>query len=410
MTALRSVREPVAPSREAAGSVVSARLEPALALVRAWAGDGLEAIILSGSHATGDAVWVSNPDGRVVSLSDLDVWVVLRDDAAARVASERATADRARARQALQAVGFQAPLETGFVTRAGLARMPAKPGTLELRRSGRVVHGPADVLDAVPDWGAADVSAEERTLLIENRAFELLLAWPLLTAVDPVARGLARHGVLKAAVDLATVEALACGELPSGRSARIAWALAHSPATSRAPSRFGSTVANRAGLWEAALAFADSPAALDPADARSEWACCARAWADAWWLHVAGMPADGDIWSAVTRVAARAPWRRRIRQSLELRGGGTRAPGRLELLRGAMTGTPRHRVNGSGTALVLAAAETGEVPGLPSGALRALRRLGVARLSVSPDWESARRAVAVAWDHWLHDGARTAAS
>lgn len=407
MSALRSVREPVAPKDEAAGFVVSARLAPALAQVRAWAGDSLEALVLSGSHANGDGVWFTAADGRSLSLSDLDVWAVLREEGDVRAASTRAAMGREGAREALAGLGLVAPLETGFVTRAGLAKMPAKPGTIELRRAGRVVAGAAGILAEIPDHGAADVSAEERTLLLENRGFELLLAWPGLAHRDEVARALARHAVLKVAVDLATVAALVERELPQGRGARIAWGLAHLPASPAAPSRFGSTPASISTLWASAAAFAADPQVLETGPARHEWLSCVRAWADTWWRLVAAGSEHDDIWRAVERIARRAPWRRRWRQAIEFEPRVGTGPSRGERLRVALAGTPRHRVHGGGTALLLAAAETGESPGLPSGALRTLRALHVLDGPAEKDWESARRGVTCVWDRWFHDGLRT---
>lgn len=409
MSAQRSVGEPVAPTSEAAGSFVSARLAPAFAQVRAWAGEALEALVLSGSHAGGDGVWFSSSDGRSVSLSDLDVWAVVRSDDDVRAASARAAAGRAGAREALAGLGLVAPLETGFVTRAGLARMPAKPGTIELRRQGRVIEGDGSVLATIPDYGPDDVSAEERTLLLENRAFELLLAWPALSAGDESARALARHAVLKVAVDLATVGALVQHELPMGRAARIAWGLAHLPASPTARSRFDSSPASFSALWEAAARFAARPELLDPDAARREWLECARAWSDTWWRLTAGGADHDDVWRAVEKTARRAPWRRRVRQALEFQPRVGAGPARIERLRAALIGTPRHRVHGAGAALVLAAAETGESPGLPSGALRALRAMRIVNPAAATDWESARLETTAAWDRWFHDGVRTEA-
>src|SRR6516225_6458173 len=50
-------------------------LDGLLALARALAGPDLLALILSGSHARGDAVW-AEVEGRKILLSDLDVYAV----------------------------------------------------------------------------------------------------------------------------------------------------------------------------------------------------------------------------------------------------------------------------------------------------------------------------------------------
>jgi hypothetical protein len=399
MKAERSSRDPAAPPGELAGSTTWPRLEPAFALVRAWAGDGLEAIVLAGSHASGDAVWAT-VDGRPVSLSDLDVWAVMRDEPAARAAAVRARAGCVAAREALVGMGLAASLETGFVTRAGLAAMPAKPGTIELRRRGQVVWGDPTVMESVPDHAPADVSPEERQLLLENRAFELLAAWPAARASSALDRLLARHAVLKVAVDLATVEALAAGELPLGRTDRVAWALDHAA---------GPDAPRRRELGAAALAFAARPhEAAGPDGARREWRECARAWA-ATWARFAACPADGhEPWGDVLRNARRAPWVRRARRALTFEARSGAGPSRRDHLRHMLDGTPQHRVNASGVLLVLAAARSPGEPALPAGALRALTRLGVVPASARRSWDDARAAAFAAWDRWLHDGARTA--
>src|SRR6185436_3631843 len=113
-------------------------------------------------------------DGRTVSLSDVDLYAVMRTEAAAAAAR----ADRAPIASVRERLewGLQAPVEVAFVTLAGLAHMPARPGTVELARSGRVVAGDAGVLARLPRWAPAAIDAEERLLLLENRAFELLWA------------------------------------------------------------------------------------------------------------------------------------------------------------------------------------------------------------------------------------------
>src|SRR5207244_4424778 len=105
--------------------------------------------------------------------------------------------------------GLAAPLEVAFVTLDGLARMPARPGTVELARSGRVLFGDAAVMERLPLWEPASIDREERMLLLENRAFELWWAvrpaapqapvsaagraGPVSPTDDPVAVLLARH-------------------------------------------------------------------------------------------------------------------------------------------------------------------------------------------------------------------------
>jgi hypothetical protein len=206
-----------------AGFETPEALRSVLARVAERAGPELEALILSGSHATGEAVWTPL-DGRPVSLSDVDLYAVMRTEAA--MASARAARSPVVSARERQAWGFLAPVEVAFVTLAGLARMPARPGTVELARSGRVVAGDASVLARLPhSWQPLAIDAEERLLLLENRAFELLWA-DAVWAENAVSRLRARHAVLKAALELAAWRTLAQGELPAGAGARVSRASA----------------------------------------------------------------------------------------------------------------------------------------------------------------------------------------
>ncbi|HTR97227.1 MAG TPA: hypothetical protein VMH61_04945 [Candidatus Acidoferrales bacterium] len=383
-----------------------AALAAALRIAREWAGERAQAMVLSGSHAAGHGVWCTL-DGRELTLSDLDVYVAMPDETACREARARARAGHSGLAARLLDAGVAAPLEVGFLTRTGFAHMPARPGVLELARRGRVVFGDRDVLAAVPRWTAHDVPREETLLLLENRGFELLLAWEGLTSARPLARYQACHGLRKASADLATVLALAEGELPADTASRIAWASRHAMA------RLGSLPLEQQAapgafeaLWSAALAWshggAEPPA---PATLAAEWHAAVRAWCAVWWaLHGEG---PREPWARALRVAARAPMRRRARQALlaASRGGATAPLG--SRLRAALAGTPQHRVNGSAAVLLLAAAMSPPPParpGLPVGALRALRALDV---TPAGGWPEAMRDVTRAWDLWILDGQRT---
>lgn len=380
-------------------------LEGAIAIAREWTGGRHEALVLSGSHAAGEGVWCTW-QGRPVTLSDLDLYAILSDDGAVRATQARARDARAGLAGRLLALGVAAPLEVAALTRAGLARVAARPGTIDLARSGRVIEGDPGVLDALPRFAVRDVSREELLLLLENRGFELLLAHPDLAAADELARLRARHALLKAAADLAAVLALAHGELPAGAAARMAWARGQALPSLAAALPLEHQRGARAldALWDAAAAWrAGDVHALAADDAIAEWTDVARAWCAVWWA--AHPDAPREPWARVLRVASRAPIRRRARQALlaASRGGATAPLG--SRLRAALTGTPQHRVNGSATVLLLAAATSASVPALPAGALRALRVLDVTRAA---DWNAARREVVRAWDVWLHDGQRTA--
>jgi hypothetical protein len=388
---------------ERAGSPASGLLAGALALVHEWA-PAPRGVLLGGSHATGQAVWVK-VDGRPVTLSDLDLYVVVGSRAASGAAGRRARASlRDLGRRAL-ALGLAAPLEAGFCTRDELSALPARPGTIELRRSGRVIEGDPRLLEAVPAWTARDVSDEEASLLLENRGCELLWSWPLLGAAGRLDRLRGRHAVLKCALDLASVASLASGELPDGSEARVAWARSHRAA--EGPDLHAACD----GLWDRALAWrAGRIEALEPAAAREEWAEAAAAWRLAWTARFAGPAATRALEPLALDAGRRARLRRRLRQAITFRGRGGETPGLGARIAHAIDGTPQHRVNASAALLLDAAVGPGRGPDrpLPEPTARALERLGVAVGAASSGWERSRAEVVRAWDRWLLDGQRTA--
>jgi hypothetical protein len=345
-------------------------------------------------------VWVTL-EGRSLCLSDLDVYAVVRDRAAQRAAEARARADRPGLRERLLGWGLAAPLEVAFLVPADLACLPARPATLELARHGLVVAGDPAWRDRVPRWEPGDVSPEEVLLLLENRAFELLLAWPAFVAREPLARLQARHAVLKCALDVVRVEALGRGEYPEGPGALADWA-----GRRELPAPSGPGRAAFHALLETAVAWrAGQVGELDDAGARDEWHTVAAAWVATWRARV------GPSYADAVRGAQRARLPRQLRRALSWPTRSGLGPPLAARLRYALRGTPQHRVNAAAAVLLLAAAETGWSgvdPPLPAGASHALAALGVVEAAALADWPAAARAVVVAWDRWVLDGQRTA--
>jgi len=366
-----------------------------LALADLWAGGAL-ALIVGGSHASGEAVW-AEAEGRRLSLSDLDVYAIVPDRTAQRMAIRRMRADQAGLRARLLSWGMAAPLEVAFLVPRDLGRLAARPATLELKRRGRVAKGDASWLGRVPDWRPADVSEEEIRLLLENRAFDLLACRP--DGSVGLAALQARHAWLKCALDLVRVEALFDGawigeaaSLPawSGRSGRP---LLPALAAPRFRSLLDTALAWRSGRVDA----------IDPAAARCEWQAVVEAWAAVWRERVGPSLADA------LRSARRAPLRRRLRCALLWPARSGRGPSPASRLLHALRGTPQHRVNAAAAILLLraAGAEGGETA-IPRDARRALAALGVVEPQALADWSRAARAVVCAWDRWVLDGQRTA--
>ncbi len=384
----------------------SSRLDAWIAVARGWAGPERLALILSGSHARGDAVW-TEVAGRTLSLSDLDLYAVVPDRAAQRAGARRAAAERPGLKARLSGLGLAGSLEVAFLTPSDLARLPARPGTLELKRHGRLIEGDPAWLSRVPAWTPREVSPEESLLLLENRAFELLDARAGLTRQDDLERLEARHATLKCALDLAGVECLAVGEYPDDWAARVGGARAR-------PRRSGAEPP-----WEAALAWrAGRVAPLEAAAGAREWLATAEAWVALWRDRVLapGTSGPGTIPDpeggipALARLAARrASLRRRVRRALSFHARSGAGPGLFERLRYAVRGTPQHRLGASAAVMLMhAVAAASSAPGLEpdTGWRAALAELGVVR---DPgEAAAAERELVRCWDRWVLDGQRSA--
>jgi hypothetical protein len=388
----------VPPHSDRTGSSHSGPIAAAVQRVRNWAGGAPRAILLAGSQAGGSATWVTH-ENREVSLSDLDLYVVLDSRADCRAAEARQRADANNLERELLAEGLAAPLEAAFFTLADLTALPARPGTLELLRHGRVLEGDPTALAAVRRYSPRDVPAEERLLLLENRAFELLEA--SVPRAGELAALRARHAVLRTACDLATVIALEHGEYPDGAEARIAWASAHVPAAALMLEP----------IWARALAWRRAPAAWNSSlEEREEWRAVASAWIAQWSRCAASFAgASGDPWRLVTATAARAPLRRRIRQAASLHARSGRGPSLWNRWRYAFGGTPQHRLNASAVVLLLDAMLADEGDGrerISARAERALAAFGVLPRGLS--WNDAASLLLRRWDFWVLGGQRHA--
>lgn len=363
-------------------------LSAALELARGWAGDDALALILGGSHATHEGVWVPHGGG-MITVSDLDLYAVLPDPGAVAAAERRWRQDQPLSAERLASLGLAAPIEIAFTTPVGLARMTARPSTLELARTSRVVAGDPAWRERIPHWSPRDVPHEEVLLLLENRAFELLYAHALRTSPNPLDRARRRHATLKAALDVAGALCLLSGAWPEYPAARVAWARGLDAI------RF-----ERVPPWNEALAWrrGDAPSVSD-AEERAEWLATATAWTQVWRRAMQDEERSVEV---IRRAANRAPLRRRLRQAIAFRPHRAAAPPLTVRLAHAWQGTPQHRLNAA------AAATTHVLCGrfTESEWRDAIRTLGILDRHCPPD--AAAGQLVRLWDLWMLDGQRTA--
>lgn len=357
---------------------------------------GAVALVLGGSQARGEAVWIALP-GRRVCLSDLDFHLVVRGEGDREPAARAIESRRIRLVPELEAMGLVAPLEVGVHPEAEWRALPARPATLELRRAGRVIEGDEAVLSRLPDWAPGDVPAEEIRLLLENRAFELLSARRFDGGREDEIEFLrAAHAQYKVALDLAGVAILRAGRFEPGAADRVRVA------------RESLTPGAGEPAWDRALAWirGERPAA----EAReADWWTIARAWVAAWNQAVAPGADAADFEAVAMAAARRARLRRRMRMALrpEMRRG--LAPPLTGRLGHAFTGTPQHRLNASAGAFLSAQVRRHERPDeraiIDAKLERVLNRLGAVAPGPDPQVAAGLRAT---WHRWVLAEARGA--
>lgn len=398
------------------GSAVPARtIDPlwtaAVEGVCAW-GSAPLAVILGGSQARGEAVWAET-DGRRVCLSDLDLHVLLADHAARQVAERAAAAGRAALMVRLRELGLAGPLELGLHTPGEWTRMPARPATIELRRSGLVLAGEAQWRERLPAWKPRDVPAEEIRLLLENRAFELIAArWGGSDCRDGLRELRAGHAQYKVALDLAGIERIGAGEYEDTAAARVEAARAARAEAARAGGVHAvhdprTDPAGTEPAWDAALAWLGGQVP-PPSRSAADWWSIARAWVTAWSQAVAPAADPADFERVARTAARRARLRRRVRMALrpEMRRG--LAPPLAGRLGHAFAGTPQHRLNASAGAFLAAQCAGRDTPAAGEAIAcrldRVLGRLGAVR---SGGGEAATAAALLeTWKRWVMGGPR----
>ena len=399
----------------------------------AEAGGPLLGVILGGSLARGEGtVW--RGEGGPRALSDIDLAAVVMDEAARVRALDVAPFVARGVARRLGARGLAGGFDLGVYTPETLARQGPRPGTLEYRRSGRVLQGAHDLASRFPALVERDVPSEEALVLLENRGAELLLAWPGAIGADDVDGALqSLYAGMKAQLDGAFALVVAHGQCPATTQARQAalesWTVeGRSDALRAVLPDFESNIQ----FWSA-MKLTPDPVAIafrlgvpDAGDlvalARRAWREGARAWV-AYYRAVAGRVLGGaptrgtgllPLAVLASHAAHRAHLARRLRRWWETgrtfdalerdgRAGWALRP-RAERPALALQGAPEHEL-ASCVAVLLGAWSD---PGGAADWRGVMQRRFPGACPERLEWEPCRRAVVRLWDTMHMGGTRTA--
>ena len=348
------------------------------------------------------------------ALSDVDLAFVFADAAQAARARAIAPATARGLARRLRARGLLGPVDLGVHALADLPRQGPRPGTLEMRRSGRVLWGPQDLPARFPDLAEQDVPRDEAVVLLENRGIELLHAWPGDAPADDVDRQLVgMYAGLKAVVDGAFALVVATGRVPATQQARqAALEILAVEGRSEALDAVLPDFTAEAAFW-GRMKLAPDPAAialhLGAPDARDPVALARRAWRAGARAHLAAYRTLG------VHAAHRARLRRRLRRWWEegRRFAAFERDGRAAWslrpwparARQALAGAPEHQLAACGAALLDAWA----APGVGQVDWRStMQQFFPGALPSRLEWDPCRTAVVRLWDAMHMHAVRTA--
>jgi hypothetical protein len=246
--------------------------------------DGSIASIFAGGSLGRGEVWAAQRDGDFEIYSDIDLYVVAQDAAAAQ-----AIRRKLRDVSDLTAWGRFRPPDIGIYTRQDLAAQPLRPGTAELDTHHLMLYGDESIPRGLSNRSAAQIAPEEALYLLENRVLELTAPW---LSIAPPQYGL--FSALKAHLDVYSAHAIVDGTFACTLTERAERFRKRAPATLEGEAR-----ARVAGVFDSAQ---DIGAWMRDRSVSSECASAVHALADAWRTlapHVLGM--QGPVPALVAR-------------------------------------------------------------------------------------------------------------
>ena len=143
--------------------------------------ENIHAIVLSGSLAVGEASAFLNTNGEMKLLSDMDIYVVAKENAWMNIEEDTPFArfcvknhELNRAINAVLPPGFMTPIDTMVLTPERMLRWWTSPKikTLQLERTPRVLWGDEDILPVTPPILAEEIADGDLFKLFNNRIAE----------------------------------------------------------------------------------------------------------------------------------------------------------------------------------------------------------------------------------------------
>jgi hypothetical protein len=386
-----------------ADAAVGGAIERCVHVLRERLGSRLVGVVLTGSFSRGEGTVL--PVGpRLRVLGDVEFLVILASDRDYRSLRSSLQAWGAEMRDTLAARGVDVDVEFGSVDASFLGRR-ARPSIFvhDLRTHGRVVWGPADLLERIAAQPPEGIPREDAVHLVFNRAIEQLEAWDRLDGADDEACLDVAYQRVKLTLDLAGSALTFAGRHVTSYAERpraFAALLADTPSlASRLPAGFASDLARAAHIKLAPTSGDVLPGRTPEArraGLRSGMVAGAAALsAVLHWELAQVLGGDAPLSVQLQRWIRTPPWRARARAWAKLALHPLPPPRPLSPLRAgrlALRSTPRALVHAAG-AIAYLALGTGTSP---TGAAALLLPFAGAR----PATAAGERAAIVAFWRW----------
>lgn len=177
--------------------------------------------VFAGGSVGRDEVW-ARPEGEtLVVYSDLDLYVVMADEANERAVRDAVAVVSSAVPAALDGVVFLRGVDAGVYRMGDLLAQPARPGTVDWREHHRWLHGDRSLLESLAPSAQRSIAASEALYLLENRAWDALEA-VALAGGDARARERSRVQAAKVVLDVGAAHLIAEARFVSTYAERMA--------------------------------------------------------------------------------------------------------------------------------------------------------------------------------------------